>query len=45
MTSEPRRDVIRYWVSKAEESLASARRELGAGSYLFAINRVYIEST
>jgi len=41
MTSEPRTDVVRYWWSKAEESLASSRRELSAGSYLFAVNRLY----
>jgi len=41
MTSEPRADVVRYWWSKAEESLASSRRELSAGSYLFAVNRLY----
>lgn len=41
MTSEPRSDVIRYWWSKAEESLSSPRREFVAGSYLFAVNRLY----
>ena len=41
MTSDPRSDVVRYWWSKAEESLASARRELVAGSNLFAVNRLY----
>lgn len=41
MTSHPRTDVVRYWWSKAEESLASARREFEAGSELFAINRPY----
>lgn len=41
MTSGPRHEVVRYWWSKAEESLASARRELEAGSHLFAVNRLY----
>ena len=34
-------EVVRYWWSKAEESLASARREVGASSYAFAVNRLY----
>lgn len=41
MTSEPRADVVRYWWSKAEESLAPARRELEAAALLFAVNRTY----
>ena len=41
MSAEARKDVVRYWWSKAEESLASAHRELEAGSYVFAVNRVY----
>lgn len=41
MSAEARKDVVRYWWSKAEESLASAHRELEAGSYAFAVNRVY----
>ena len=41
MSAEPRKDVVRYWWSKAEESLASAHREIEAGSYAFAVNRVY----
>ena len=41
MTAEPRKNVVRYWWSKAEESLASAHRELEACSYAFAVNRVY----
>ncbi len=40
MTTEPRADVVRYWWSKAEESLACARRELEAGTHLFAVNRI-----
>ena len=38
---EYREDVIRYWWSKAEESLRSAERELDAGSLGFALNRIY----
>jgi len=40
-TEEQRAEVVRYWWSKAEESLASARRELEAGAYTFAVNRLY----
>jgi len=36
-----RAEVVRYWWTKAEESLASARRELKAGAYMFAMNRLY----
>ncbi len=38
---QPRSDVIRYWWSKAEESLASAQRECEAGAFAFAMNRIY----
>ena len=38
---EQRVKIIRYWWSKAEESLASARREFEAESYSFAVNRLY----
>ncbi|MCL4514178.1 MAG: HEPN domain-containing protein [Firmicutes bacterium] len=38
---EQREEVVRYWWSKAGESLASARREFEARSYDFAINRLY----
>jgi uncharacterized protein (UPF0332 family) len=41
MSSEPRKDVVHYWWSKAEESLASARREIEAGAIPFAVNRIY----
>jgi hypothetical protein len=42
MTTEGRRsEMVRYWWSKALESLASARRENEAGSYAFAVNRLY----
>lgn len=36
-----RASMVRYWWSKAEESLASARREFQAESYAFAVNRIY----
>jgi len=38
---EPRSEMVRYWWSKAQDSLASARREFEAGSYSFAMNRLY----
>ena len=34
-------ELIRFWWSKSEESLESAKLEFKAGSYSFAINRVY----
>ncbi len=40
-TDERRIEVVRYWCSKSEDSLASARRELEAQSYDFAVNRLY----
>jgi uncharacterized protein (UPF0332 family) len=40
-TEEQRAEVVRYWWSKAKESLASAQRELEAGAYTFAMNRLY----
>jgi uncharacterized protein (UPF0332 family) len=40
-TLERRAEVVRYWWSKSEESLASARRELEAGALSFAANRLY----
>lgn len=33
--------MVHYWWSKAEDSLASARREFEAGSFSFAMNRIY----
>ncbi len=36
-----REDIVRYWWSKAEESLESAKREIKAGAFPYAINRVY----
>lgn len=38
---ESRTQIIEYWWKKAEESLASAERELEAGAYDFSINRLY----
>ncbi len=38
---EQRANIVRYWWSKAEESLASAQREFAAGAYTFAVNRLY----
>jgi uncharacterized protein (UPF0332 family) len=38
---EHRVTVVRYWWSKAEESLASAQRELEAGALTFSANRLY----
>jgi len=38
---EQREEIVRYWWSKAEESLASAQRELEAKAYTFAVNRLY----
>jgi hypothetical protein len=40
VSSEKRREeVVRYWWSKAEESLLSAQREIDAQSLGFAMNR------
>ena len=41
MNTGQRAEVVCYWWSKAEESLASARRELGASAYAFSVNRLY----
>jgi len=42
MTAKDQRsNMIQYWWSKALDSLASARREFEAGSYPFAMNRLY----
>ncbi|EFK05665.1 putative toxin-antitoxin system, antitoxin component [delta proteobacterium NaphS2] len=41
ITREKRSSVVRYWLEKAEESMASARREFEAGSLSFAMNRLY----
>ncbi len=41
ITQEKRSAVVGYWFEKAEESMTSARREFGAGSLSFAMNRLY----
>lgn len=41
ITKEQRSEMVRYWWLKAQDSLSSARRELEAGSYSFAMNRLY----
>ncbi len=38
---ERRVEIVRYWWSKAEASLTSARREFDAGALTFAANRLY----
>jgi len=38
---ERQAEVIRNWWSKSQQSLESAKREIQAGSYSFAINRLY----
>jgi len=40
-SSEHRSHLVRYWWSKAEASLSSAKRELDANEYSFAMNRIY----
>jgi hypothetical protein len=42
MTADDQRSgIVHYWWSKALESRASAGREFEAGSYAFAMNRLY----
>jgi len=42
MTAKDRRsEMVQYWWSKALDSMASARREFEAGSYSYAMNRLY----
>lgn len=38
---EQRTAVVRYWWSKADASMLSARREFEAGALEFAVNRLY----
>jgi uncharacterized protein (UPF0332 family) len=40
-TKEQRIEMVRYWWLKAQDSLSSARREFQAGSFSFAMNRLY----
>ena len=39
--AEARAQMVSYWMQKADEAIASARREHGAGELTFAINRIY----
>ncbi|RZB35549.1 MAG: hypothetical protein SRB2_03005 [Desulfobacteraceae bacterium Eth-SRB2] len=41
ITKEQRTEMVRYWWLKVQDSLSSARREFEAGSYSFAMNRLY----
>jgi len=36
-----RSELVKYWWSKAKDSLSSARREFEAGEFGFAMNRAY----
>ncbi len=46
MRSEtPKAQAIRYWWTKATQSLSAARRELAAGDYALAVNRAYCGPT
>ncbi len=40
-SADYKKDVIRYWWNKAEESIESAQREYRAESFNFAMNRLY----
>jgi len=40
-SEQQRKEVVRYWWFKAEESLLSAQREIDAQSLGFAMNRIY----
>lgn len=44
ITEEKRLEIVRYWWSKAEDSLSPAWREFKAGSFSFAMNRLYYAS-
>ncbi len=41
MKDDIKKDVIGYWMEKAEEALASARSEQQADRRVFAVNRAY----
>ena len=41
INEDKRSEVVRYWLEKADESMASARREFEADSLAFAMNRLY----
>lgn len=36
-----KKEVVRYWMEKADEAIASAMSEQSAGRYGFALNRAY----
>ena len=38
---QQRTKMVLHWWNKAEKSIESARREIAAGEYDFAINRLY----
>ncbi|MCF8242530.1 MAG: HEPN domain-containing protein [Melioribacteraceae bacterium] len=40
-SSKNRSQLVQYWWSKALDSLSSAKRELEANEFSFAINRIY----
>ncbi|MFQ5827544.1 MAG: HEPN domain-containing protein [Candidatus Methylomirabilia bacterium] len=40
-SQSPKTQAIRYWWSRAAESLNAARRELAAGDHALAVNRAY----
>lgn len=35
------REIIRYWIEKAMDSLAAGKDELKAGRFSFSVNRIY----
>jgi uncharacterized protein (UPF0332 family) len=41
ISKEKRTEMVRFWWLKAQDSLSSAQREFEAGSYSFAMNRLY----
>ena len=38
---EHRRNLVQYWLQKANESVASAKSEIEAGRLSFTVNRLY----
>ncbi len=40
-SSDNRKQLVQYWWEKAQNSLSSAKRELEANEYSFAMNRIY----
>ena len=38
---EPLKEVLRYWIEKAADSLDAAGDELKAGRLSFSVNRIY----